>query len=130
MFNAYCTSYHGCELWSLSNRPSNVEEFCVTWRKSLRRVRGLPFQTHGVMFPLLSQYLPDLDEICRRSLNFVQSCIRHESASVQFIALHGLHPRSRSLIGRNGVYYAERFNFPITDLIYGRLSLLILTYVI
>jgi len=42
-FHAYCTSYDGCELWSLSN--SNVKEFCVDWRKSLRRVWGLPFQT-------------------------------------------------------------------------------------
>jgi len=33
LFHAYCTSYYGCELWSLSN--SNVKEFCVAWRKSL-----------------------------------------------------------------------------------------------
>ena len=47
LFHAYCTSYYGCELWSLSN--CNVKEFCVAWRKSLRRVWGLPFQTHGVL---------------------------------------------------------------------------------
>jgi len=51
---------------------------------------------------LLSQCLHVLDEICRRSLHFVRSCIRHESTFVQFIALHGLHARSRSLFGRNG----------------------------
>jgi len=51
-------------------------------------VWGLPFQTHGVLLPLLSQCLPVLDEIYWRSLNFVRSCIRHESASVPFIALH------------------------------------------
>jgi len=43
--------------------------------------------------PLLSQCLHVLDEICRRSLNFVRSCIRHKSAFVHFIALHGLHAR-------------------------------------
>jgi len=48
-------------------------------------VWGLPFQTHGVLLPLLSQCLPVLDEICRRSLNFVRSSIRYESAFVQFI---------------------------------------------
>jgi len=42
-----------------------------------------------------------LDEICRRSLNFVRLCIQHESAFVRFIALHGLHARSRSLFGWN-----------------------------
>jgi len=69
---------------------------------------GLPFQTHGVLLPLSSQYLPVLDEIRQRSLNFVRSCIRHESAFVQFIALHGL--QNRSLFGRNVVYCVERLN--------------------
>jgi len=36
LFQAYCTSFYGCELWSLSN--SNVKEFCVARRKSLRDV--------------------------------------------------------------------------------------------
>jgi len=89
-------------------------------------VWGLPFQTHGVLLPQLSQCLPILDEICRRSLNFV-NCIRHESAFVQFFALQGLHARSRSLFGWNVVclYCAERFNCSINDLIYGRLHIII-----
>jgi len=62
-------------------------------------------------------------------LYFVRSCIRYESAFVQFIALHGLHARSRSLFGRNVVYCAERFNCSINDLIYGRLSIIINSYV-
>jgi len=101
----------------------------MAWRKGFRRVWGLPFQTHGVLLLLLSQCLPVLDEICRRSLNFVQSCIRHESAFVQCIALYGLLARSRSLCGRNVVYCAERFNCSINDLIYGRLPIIINSYV-
>jgi hypothetical protein len=127
LFHAYCTSYYGCELWSLTN--SNVKEFCVAWRKSLRRVLSLPFQTHGDLLPLLSQCLPVFDEICRRSLNFVRSCIRHESDLVQFIALHGLYARSRSLFGRSLVFCAKRFNWSINDLIYGRLPIIINSYV-
>jgi len=95
----------------------------------LRRVWGLPFQTHGVLLSLLSQCLPVLDETCRVSLNFVGSCIRHESAFVQCIALHGLHARSRSLFGWNVVYCAELFNCSINDLIYGRLPIIINSYV-
>jgi len=72
-----------------------------------------------------------LDEICWHSLNFVRSCIRirHESALVQFIALHGLHARSRSLFGWNVVFCAERFNCSINDLIYGHLPIIINFYV-
>jgi len=69
LFHAYCF-YYGCQLWLLLN--SNVKEFCVAWRKNSRHVRGLPFQTHDVLLPLLSQCLPVLDEICRRSHNFVR----------------------------------------------------------
>jgi len=90
---------------------------------------GIPFQTHGVLLPLLSQCLPVLDEIFRRSSNFVRSCIRHESAFARFIALHGLYARSRSLFGRNVVYCAERFNCSVIDLIFGRLSIIINSYV-
>jgi len=69
---------------------------------------------------------------CRRSLNFVRPCIRQESSFILFIALHGLvHARSRSHFERNVVYCAERFNCAVKDLIYRRLStLLILTCVI
>jgi len=56
-------------------------------------VWGLPFQTHGVLLPLCLNALPS----CRRSLDFVRSCKGHESAFIQFIALHVLHARSRSL---------------------------------
>jgi len=81
-----------------------------------------PFQTHRVLLPLLPQCLHVLDEICRRSLNFVRSCIRHES--VQSIALHGLHARSRSFFGRHVVYCAEQFNCSINDSIYSRLPII------
>jgi len=79
---------------------------------------GLPFQTHSVLLSLLSQCLHVLDETCRRSLTIVRSCIRHESAFIQFIALHGLHVRSRSLFGRKLVYCAERFKCFVKELIY------------
>jgi len=90
---------------------------------------GLPFQTHDVLLPLVSQCLPVLDEIFRCSLNFVWSCIRHESAFGKFIALHGVHARSRSLFGRRVVYCAERFNCSINDLIYGRIPIIYNSYV-
>jgi len=74
------------------------------------------------------QCLPVLDKMCRRSLNFVRSYIRHESAFVQFIALCGLHAHSRSLFGRNVVFCAQRFICSINDLIYGCLPIIINSY--
>jgi len=45
-------------------------------------------------------------------------------ASVPFITLHGLYARCRSLFGWNVVYWAERFNCSINDLIYGRIPII------
>jgi len=71
LFHAYCTSYYGYELWSLSN--SNVKEFCVAWRKSLRRMWGLPFQTHGVLSVATFVSMPwsRIGQKCRRYLNLL-----------------------------------------------------------
>ena len=35
LFRSYCTSFYGCELWSLDN--SRIEDLCIAWRKGLRR---------------------------------------------------------------------------------------------
>jgi len=54
------------------------------------------------------------------------SCL---STTTAVIALHGLHARSRSLFGRNVVYCAEQFNCSVNYLIYGRLTIIINSYV-
>ena len=36
LFKSYCSSMYGCELWS--SNDNNIEDFCVAWRKALRRV--------------------------------------------------------------------------------------------
>ena len=49
LFCSYCTSFYGCELWDLS--CDQIIHFCTAWRKGLRRVWDLPYQTHK--FPTL-----------------------------------------------------------------------------
>jgi len=39
---------------------------------SLRKIWGLPFNSHCYLLPLLSQCSPLLDEICRHSLNLLK----------------------------------------------------------
>ena len=70
-----------------------------------------------------------MDEICRRLLNFVRSCIRHENTLIRFIALHGVcHGRSRSPLGENVLICANRYNCSVNDLLYGRLFHIINSY--
>ena len=46
-----CTSFYGCELWGLA--CDQVLDFCITWRKGVRRVWDLPYMTHCYLLPLL-----------------------------------------------------------------------------
>jgi hypothetical protein len=124
LFHAYCTSMYGCELWLLSNH--NIECLCVAWRKSLRRIWKLPTCTHTRLLPLVSHCLPLFDEICRRSLNFIRTCVLHDSDLISFVARFGVfYARGMSILGQNALFCTQRydqslhyvFNNPVDGLI-------------
>ena len=118
LFTSYCTSFYGCELWLLPHRA--IEQFCVAWRKGLRMVWKLPYCTHSYLLPLISQCLPVYDEICRRSLNFLRSCVNHKSAVVRFVACHGIKfSIGSSLLGQNVMFCAQRFGCSVNDILQG-----------
>jgi len=75
LFLSYCTSYYGCELWSLTT--SNISDFCTVWRRGVRAIWNFPYTTHSYLLPLISQCLPIFDELCRRLINFARSCVSH-----------------------------------------------------
>ena len=83
-FRSYCISFYGCKLWNLS--CAQLAELCTKWRKSVRRVLNLPLQTHCYLLPLLCQCPPVYDEICGRTMNFLRSCLYHQSSVVKSVA--------------------------------------------
>ena len=55
LVKAYCTSYYGCEMWSLWNQT--IEDMCIAWRNGLgefgvfRWIHIMSFyQGSGMMF--------------------------------------------------------------------------------
>ena len=116
LFQSYCMSLYGCELWLLST--GEIDDLCVAWRKGLRRVWSLPNTTHSYLLHMLSQCLPLFDEIRRRSINFIRCCIAHESALVSFIAQYAVnHARMlSSFLGQNALFCARRYNCSLHDL--------------
>ena len=93
LFRSYCTSFYGCELWSLDNHC--IDDLSIAWRKGLRKIWNIPPQTHRDLIPLLNGCLPLLDEICQRFIRFcTHICLFHESNLIRFVASHGiLHSR-------------------------------------
>ena len=128
LFQSYCTSLYGCELWQLNNE--RIGDLCTTWRKSLRRVWNLPYMSHSYLLPILSQCLPIFDEICRRSSNFIYSCLNNESNLVRSVATHGLnYGRYRSPLGFNALFCAERYSCDVADIVAGKANNVIHNYI-
>lgn len=116
LFRSYCTSFYGCELWSLAT--SNIEDFCTSWRKGVRSVWNLPQSTHCYLLPLICHCLPVVDEICRRSINFVRACLSHESDLIRQIASYGVYlARSESPLGHNVLFCVERYQSSINSIL-------------
>jgi hypothetical protein len=115
LFHSYCSSMYGCELWLLN--AAHINDFCVAWRKALRRVWNLPPHSHSYLLPLLSQCLPVFDEICRRSCNFIGACIRNRSSLVRSVATYSVvYGRYNSILGHNALFCAQRYRCSINDI--------------
>jgi hypothetical protein len=115
LFCSYCTSFFGCELWSLSN--DLIENFCIAWRKSIRRIWSIPPRTHSSFLPHICNCLPVLDELCRRFVNFVSSCVSHQCSVVRFVSFHGLYyARGFSPLGQNVSFCMRRYCRTLHDL--------------
>ena len=60
------------------------------------------------------------DELCKRSLNFVATCLCHSSELIRFIMSYGINfAAGVSLVGKNVTFCSARYNFKICDFISG-----------
>jgi len=68
MFACYYSLY-GSVLSDLNNRYD--ECVCITRRKGLRQACSLPLDTHCALLPVLSNTLPVIDELAKRSVRLI-----------------------------------------------------------
>jgi len=120
LFLSYCTSYYGCELWSLTT--SNISDFCTAWRRGVRAIWNLLYTTH-------CQCLPVFDELCRRSINFVHSYLPLESHFISQTASYCIHfARCNSPMGLNILFCADRFQTNIDGILNGSSNYIVHSY--
>ena len=89
LMKIYCSSFYGSVLWDLSH-PA-ISAFCAAWRKGLWRVWGVPYCTHKSLLPVMSNYLPLLDELCCRIATFIKSGLELDSPIVSAVARYGVY---------------------------------------
>ena len=122
LFFTYCNSFFGSELWRLDN--ACIEDICTAWRKGIRRIWTLPYNTHSRYLPLLCKCIPIYEQFCDRFLNFLRRCLTDSSSQlVRTITIHGLlFSRAHSSIGYNFMYCMRRYCFNFIDFINGKYS--------
>ena len=115
LFKVYCSSHYGSELWNLTN--NNLEDYCIAWRKSLRRLWSLPYNSSQLSTALTSFTIPLFDEICRRVTNFIYSCLHSDSRFIRSVVLHGIQvSRTYSPISRNAAFCSLHYGTCIDNL--------------
>ena len=73
LLKAYCSSLYGCVLWDSSH--CCIESLCSAWRIGLRRVLGLPHNTHCFLLLPLTCTLPLIDEMFKRFVFFLLNVV-------------------------------------------------------
>ena len=110
----YCAGFYGCELWELDH--SALQFICTTWRKGLRRIWDLPYDTHNNLLPVLCNSIPVMDTICCRSVNFINNCLASDSHIIRSIAYRSVFfSRALSPLGRNAQFCCQRYGVSLFD---------------
>ena len=105
---------YGCELWLL--RDSNIDVFCVAWIMAFRHIRGLPQNAHSYLLPIVSNSLPIFDEICKRSSQFILSCLSSPSPLVRWLSWHSVAiSKFNYVLGTNAQFCCKQFGWPTTE---------------
>ena len=89
--------------------------FCIAWRKGLRRVWSLPYDTHTALLAPLSDSDPVMDEICRHTLSFTVNCPSSNCNLVSFVSRRAVNfGRVFSPTGCNVMFCCERYQQAVT----------------
>jgi len=106
LFRSYCTSFYGSVL--LDYDSTLIERLFVAWRKCVRFLLNLPHRTHNILIHQIVHDIPISEQIFKRFITFINSCINGNSVCnlAVKLALHG----SNSVICRNINFICEKYS--------------------
>ena len=113
LLKSYCSNHYGCELWNLFHAA--ISDVCIAWRKGLRGVWSLPFNTHTALLAPLSDSLPLMNQICRRTLSFTVDCLSCNCNLIYFASRRAVNFGPMfSPTGCNVMFCCERYQQVVT----------------
>ena len=121
LFQSYCTSFYGSELWSLSSK--GLEECCIAWRKGTRRILNMSYQTNSFLVGPLSGQRSIDEMLYRKSLKFVYSVMNSNNSIVARIG-QLIRQSAKSPIRGNVACFRYKFGIDVDDNVLNNLRLI------
>ena len=84
LFKTFCMPLYGCVLWDFSNK--NVNIFFTAWRKCVRHLFNLPYNTHSVFLPLVCNDMPIEVQLHNRFIKFFINQQNHNNYVINLCA--------------------------------------------
>ena len=88
MLLRHSCSVYGSVVWNLNH--DCIAEVCQACRKGVRRVWGLPADTHCELLPVICESIPFLDVVFCGTTNFINGCLNSSSEIVNYVTRHGV----------------------------------------
>ena len=78
---------------------------------------GLPRDTHSFLLAPLCAAIPIMDELCRRSCDFIYACLSSDCSLISFVAKQGIfYSRMASPLGINTHFCCTRYGGRTQDI--------------
>ena len=115
LLNICCSSLYDSVVWNLNH--VYIAEVCVAWRTGIRRVWGLPADTHCELLPVICDSIPFLDVVFCHATNFIDCCLNSSIKIVNYVARHDVFfSQMRSPIGSNALHYCQWYGARANDI--------------
>lgn len=107
LFKSYCMSVYGSQLWDYSGKHCN--KFYIAWRKCIRRLLGIPHNTHCRYLHLICDDIPVDLQLHARFINFMKACSKSSSDIVRICSTLALNS-SRSVASKSWFHICNTWN--------------------
>ena len=107
LFKSYCMNIYGSTLWRYNN-DSNIDTFCVSWRKIVRRLWKTPYRTHNSLVHLINNCVSIDCILEKKCVKFLWNLFNSENVLFRRIIRYSMH-NSDTTIGENVRYFMYKY---------------------
>ena len=116
LFQMYCTSLYGCQTWDISSK--NIDVMCKTWNKCIRRLLGLPYNTHTRFLPYIIGFQSGRCNIDLRLCRYVKLWLKSKNKLLLYFLDRAFY-MDQGIISNSIKYLCHTYNLTKREIFYG-----------